>query len=343
VDGGRRAAVARDAAVIREAEHVRAVRFTEYGDVDVLQVVDVEEPLPADGEVLVRVLTAGTNPGEGSIRRGELHDRWPATFPSGQGSDFAGVVEVAGVGVTRWRTGDEVIGYTDARASHAEYVVVPAENLVAKPPALEWELAGGLPVAGSTAWAAVEAVRPVEGETVVIAAAGGGVGVWASQLCLRLGARVIGTGSADGFDFLRSIGVRPVEYGDGLEQRIRELAPRGVDAFIDLHGDGNVALALALGVPADRIDTVVDFDAAARWGVRTDGSAAGRSPEVIEHLAQLLADRQLVVPLSAVYTLDEVQDAYRELEEGHTRGKIVLGLKPIDHKSNTHKGVSSPS
>ncbi|HKA04714.1 MAG TPA: zinc-binding dehydrogenase [Acidimicrobiales bacterium] len=152
----------------------KAVRFDEYGDIDVLRVVDVPRPVPGPGQALVRVAAAGVNPGEAAIRKGLLHDRWPSTFPSGQGSDLAGVVEDVGDGVDRVAVGDEVIGFTHDRASQAELVAVDADHLVPKPAGVPWEVAGALFVAGTTAWAAVHAVAPGPGETVVARLVGGG-------------------------------------------------------------------------------------------------------------------------------------------------------------------------
>ncbi len=154
---------------------MKAVRFDEYGEVDVLKVVDVPKPVPGPGQVLVQVKAAGINPGEAKIRAGLLHTRWPATFPSGQGSDLAGVVAEAGPGVTGFAAGDEVIGYTDNRASQAEYVVVEERNLTAKPTNVSWADAGALFVAGATAYAAVRAVALTKGDTVVVSGAAGGL------------------------------------------------------------------------------------------------------------------------------------------------------------------------
>src|SRR5882757_8921710 len=153
-----------------------AVRFDEYGDLEVLQVRQVARPEPGPGEVLVRVRAAGINPGENAIRIGALHELWPATFPSGQGSDLAGVVEGVGPDVPTWSVGDEVIGWVDTRASHAELVVVPAEHLVRRDSDVSWEVGGALFVAGTTAHASVHAVAAGQGETVVVAGAAGGVG-----------------------------------------------------------------------------------------------------------------------------------------------------------------------
>ena len=142
---------------------MKAVRFAEYGGPDVLNVVDVPTPVPGSGQILVQVRAAGINPGEAKVRDGLLHARWPAVFPSGQGSDLAGVVAETGPGVTGFSAGESVIGFTDNRASQAEYVLVAAGNLIRKPDAVPWEVAGSLFVAGATAYAAVRAVAPAAG------------------------------------------------------------------------------------------------------------------------------------------------------------------------------------
>jgi NADPH:quinone reductase-like Zn-dependent oxidoreductase len=302
----------------------RAVRFDHYGGVDVLQVVDVEAPMPASGQVLVRVKAAGINPGEAKIREGLLHNRWPATFPSGQGSDFAGVIERVGPGVSGWRAGDEVIGYTDERASHAELVLASADHLTARPGAVPWDVAGALFVAGATAYAAVRAVGAGPGDVVVVAGAAGGVGSIALQLARRAGATVIAVASERHHEWLRSHGAIPVTYGDGLEGRIRAAAGGAVDAMIDTVGGNYVRLALDLGVRPDRIDTIVDFQAAGEFGVKVEGNAVGASPAVLAELAALVADGELEIPIAARFPLERVQDAFAELEQHHTHGKIVL-------------------
>jgi len=302
----------------------RAVRFDEYGGVHVLKVVDVDRPVPGPGQVLVRVKAAGINPGESKIRDGLLHERYPATFPSGQGSDLAGVVEEVGDGVDGVAVGDEVIGYTDNRASQAELVLVDAENVTRRPPNVSWEVAGSLFVAGATAYAAVRAVALKPGDTVVVAGAAGGVGSVAVQLAVRAGATVIGLASEPNHEWLRGHGVIPVSYGDGVADRIRAAAPDGVDALIDTVGGGYVELALELGVAPERIDTIADFEAVAKHGVKAEGNAAGASAQTLAELAGLIADGKLEVPIAASYPLDQVRDAYQELERGHTRGKIVL-------------------
>lgn len=302
----------------------RAVRYENYGDVDVLNVVDVQDPVARPGELLVRVKAAGINPGEAKIRDGMLAERWPSTFPSGQGTDLAGVVEQVGEGADGFAAGDEVIGYTDERASQAELVVIPAAHATPKPAGVSWEVAGSLFVAGATAWASVRAVALALNDTVVVSGAAGGVGVIAVQLARRVGATVVGLASERHDEWLRAHGVVPVIYGDGVADRIREAAPDGVDAFLDMVGGGYVELALELGVEPQRINTIADFAAIEKHGVKSEGNAVGASASTLAELAGLIDAGELEVPIAATYPLDQVRDAYRKLAENHTRGKIVL-------------------
>jgi NADPH:quinone reductase-like Zn-dependent oxidoreductase len=304
----------------------KAVQYDHYGDVDVLEVRDVATPAPGDGEVVVNVKAAGINPGEAMIRKGALHDRWPATFPSGQGSDLAGVVAAAGAGVDAFAVGDEVLGFTHGRASQAQAVVVPADQLTKKPAALSWDVAGSLFVAGTTAYAAVRAVALKPGDTVAVAGAAGGVGSIAVQLAKRAGATVLGIAGPSNDEWLTAHGVVPVNYGDGLADRLRAAAPNGrVDAFLDFFGGGYVELAVnELRVAPERVDTIIDFPAVEQFGIQAAGNADASDADVLAELAELAASGGLEVPIAAVYPLDQVQAAYRVLEERHTRGKIVL-------------------
>lgn len=289
-----------------------------------LYVADVETPQPDAGEALVEVRAAAINPGEASIRKGLAHDRFPATFPSGEGTDLAGVITAVGDGVEEFVAGDEVFGWSWQRSSHAEYVTVPVTQLVRKPAALDWQVAGSLNVAGATAWAAAEAVDPKPGETVVVSAAAGGVGSIAVQLMRIRGAEVLGIASEQNHPWLLGHGVTPVAYGDELEARVRAAAPDGVDAFIDTFGPEYVDLALALGVAPQRINTIIAFERAAQVGAQTQGSAAGSTQETMTALAELAVTGRLEIPIAATYPLERVRDAFAELEQRHTRGKIVL-------------------
>ena len=199
----------------------RAVKFDGYGGIDVLRVVEVDRPVPGPEQVIIRMKAAGINPGEAAIREGAFAKQWPATFPSGQGSDLAGVVEAVGSAVRNVAVGDEVVGFTNNRSSHAELVVVEADHLVGRPTHVSWEQAGALFVAGTTAYAAVHAVSLKAGDTVVISGAAGGVGSIAVQLAKILGAKVIGLASAANHTWLADHGVIPVAYGEGVADRIR--------------------------------------------------------------------------------------------------------------------------
>jgi NADPH:quinone reductase-like Zn-dependent oxidoreductase len=300
---------------------MKAVRFDKYGGIEVLRVADVPIPEPGQGEALVRVKAASINPGEAKIREGVLHARFPATFPSGEGSDLAGVVSKVGPGVVRIAIGDEVIGFTDKRASHAEYVVVEAQNLTAKPKNMSWEVGGSLAIAGTTAYAEVRAVSLRPGEAVAVSAAAGGVGSIAVQLAKRAGAQVIGIASPANHDWLIAHGVKPLAYGEGLADRLRKA---GINAFIDTHGGGYVKLAIELGVARDRINTIADFTAVQEYGVKAEGTEAARNAAVLAELAALVASGDLEVPIAATFPLDDVRAAFKLLEQGHTRGKIVL-------------------
>jgi NADPH:quinone reductase-like Zn-dependent oxidoreductase len=305
---------------------MKAVRFDQYGPVGVLDVREVPIPEPGPGQVLVQVRAAGINPGEAKIREGLLHALWPATFPSGQGSDFAGVVERIGPGVEDVAAGDRVVGWVDTRSSQAEYVVADERNLAPKPSGLPWEVAGAIPVVGFTAWAMVRAVDLKPGDTVVVVGAAGGVGSLAVQLAKRKGATVIGLAGPSNHDWLTRHGVIPVAYGEGVADRIRAAAAPGtVDAFLDTYGGDYVELAVNdLKVAPERIDTIANFDAVAKYGVKADGNGAGASAATLEELAGLIAAKELELPIARTYPLTEVVAAYAELAKGHIRGKIVL-------------------
>jgi NADPH:quinone reductase-like Zn-dependent oxidoreductase len=302
----------------------KAVRFDHYGAIDVLKVVDVERPTLGKGQVLVRVKAAGINIGESAIREGKLADQWPATFPSGEGSDFAGVVDEIGPDVNAFAKGDDVIGFSDQRSSHAEVVVVDADHLVRKPKNVSWPQAGSLFVVGTTAFAAVRAVGLKKGETLVVSGAAGGVGSVTVQLARDLGAKVIGLAGESNRRWLEQHGVVHVPYGADAARRIRDVSSGRVDAFIDTFGAGYVDLALELGVAPSRIDTIIDFAAAKKYGVKTAGNSDAATKDVLATLAAMLGAGKFEIPIAKVYPMANVREAYRELERRHTQGKIVL-------------------
>ena len=202
----------------------RRVQFDRYGPAEVLQVADVPRPQAGEGQVLVQVVAAGINPGEIAIRNGALDAMFPAAFPSGQGSDFAGRVAETGQGVTEFAPGDEVLGWSDSRSAQADYVLSDPRHLTTRPAALDWIRAGSLWAIGVTAFSAVRAVGIRAGDVVAVSGAAGGAGRLAAQLARRAGARVLGIASAASAARLQAIGAEPVAYGDGLASRLRPRA-----------------------------------------------------------------------------------------------------------------------
>ncbi|PPL18833.1 hypothetical protein GY24_09155 [Microterricola pindariensis] len=340
------------------------MKFSRYGGPEVLEVVDIDMPVPGEGEVLIEVVAAGVNPADSRLREGKLADRIPAHFPQGQGSDFAGFVRGIGPGVTGWSVNDEVIGHV-SRGSHATHLTVPATNITPKPPHLPWEVAGSLFVTGTTAWAAINAVDIGQGDTVVISAAAGGVGCIAAQLARLRGAKVIGTVSERNADFLRQLDVIPVIHDGDVAGQIRELAPEGVDVYLDAFGGQNLEIARELNVKEARIRSVVDWDGVFDYGLdeygRTkpgtrgagaaasgaegsdiaDESAEEYGHEVVGRLARLAVQHRLLLPISDIFAIDEVREAFEELDRGHVRGKILLGMHPVGYSRQRVHGATA--
>jgi len=308
-------------------DKIKAVQYDHFGHVDVLKIVELPKPSANKDEVLVKVKTAGINPGESSIREGFLQKQFPSTFPSGQGTDFAGIVETAGEGVTDFKAGDKVIGFSNNRNSQAEYVVVTADQLTKRPEKVSWEQAGGLFVAGSTAYAVVKAVNLSAGDTVIVSSAAGGVGSLAVQIAKNKGAKVIGIASEENHSWLKKHGIVPVTYEGDVEENLKAaLNGAKANAFIDTAGKGYVELAIKMGIPADKINTIIDFAAVEKYKVKAEGSAAASTAQVLGELAQLINDGKLDMPIAKTYPLSQVKDAYIELEKRHTHGKIVLSI-----------------
>jgi NADPH:quinone reductase-like Zn-dependent oxidoreductase len=206
-------------------------------------------------------------------------------------------------------------------ASHAEYVIAEARNLTAKPPKVPWEVAGSLAIAGTTAYASVQAVSLKPGDAVAVSGAAGGVGSITVQLARRAGAEVIGIASPSNHDWLAAHGVKPMAYGEGLADRLRQAR---INTFIDTHGGGYVKLAIEAGIALGRINTIIDFAAAKQYGVKSEGSERAKNAAVLAELAGMVASGDLEVPIAATFPLDGVRAAFEQLEQGHTRGKIVL-------------------
>jgi NADPH:quinone reductase-like Zn-dependent oxidoreductase len=307
---------------------MRAIALQKYGSPDDLRLVELPDPKVAPGEVLVRVKAAGVNPVDWKLAAGHLDPLMEVHFPLVPGWDVAGVVERVGPDAGEFAVGDEVMGYVRKDwaqlGAYAELVSASVRMLARKPRALSWEQAAGLPLAGLTAYQSIRRAGLVAGETVLIHAAAGGVGALGTQIAVALGVRVIGTASERNHDFLRSLGAEPVAYGEGLADRVRPLAPGGVDAVLDFVGGGVAAGSLPLlaepGRP-DRVISIADPEAGARGGqvvwVRPD--AAG-----LADLAGLADGGKLRVHVERALPLAEAAEAWRLSQTGRTRGKLVL-------------------
>ncbi|MEE1784951.1 NADP-dependent oxidoreductase [Streptomyces sp. SP17BM10] len=307
---------------------MKAITYRGYGGPDVLEYGDVPEPKLGPDSVLVRVAAASVNPVDWKIQAGYLDSALDVVFPVIPGWDVAGVVEQVGVGVTEFAPGDEVMGYVREdlvrRGTFAEYVAAPVRTLARKPAGLDFAQAAGLPLAGLTGYQALTRALEVKpGETVLIHAAAGGVGSLAVQIAVALGARVIGTASERNHDYLRTLGAEPVAYGDGLADRVRALAPNGLDAVLDLIGGEALQISPALLSDGGRLASVADGAVLALGGryvfVRPDVAD-------LSALADLAETGRLTVEVAATFPLEQAADAQRLNAAGHTRGKIVVTI-----------------
>ncbi|MEU4411142.1 NADP-dependent oxidoreductase [Streptosporangium sp. NPDC023963] len=304
---------------------MKAAAFFEFGGPEVLRATELPTPEAGEGQVRVRIRAAGVQPFDLAIRAGWTPEGVGGELPRVPGNEFAGVVDQVGAGVDGTvdgiSVGAEVLGF-NLLSSYAEYVVVPAENVTPKPAKMPWEVAGGFTAGTQTAHIALRQLGVGEGDTVLVHAAAGAVGTAAVQLARLWGAAtVIGTAREENHDYLRELGATPVTYGEGLLERVRALAPGGVDMVLD--GAGGEALEVSLQlVKAERIVTLVEHGRAAELGVqRTQGV---RLASRLAELAALYAEGRLVFPVRRTYPLERAADAHREVATGHGRGKVVL-------------------
>jgi len=299
-----------------------AVAFNEYGGPEVLDLIEVDEPQAGPGEVRVRVKVAGVQPIDVKVRRGDMIGRMPVHFPASLGNEYGGVVDEIGEGVTGFSLGDEVLGSANSVA-YAQYVVVPADQVVFKPASLDILTAGALVAAAQTASGALLNLALTSTDTLLVHAAAGSVGTVAVQLAREAGVVVIGTASPANHDYLRELGAIPVAYGPGLVGRVRELAPQGVTVALDAIGGEAIAASAALISDRDRIGTVADPLTAAKYGARSVFTP--RSPQRLAAVIELAAAGKLVMPVQP-FPFPEVVEAHRKVESGHGRGKVVLLL-----------------
>src|SRR4051812_37695374 len=300
---------------------MRAVIFNEYGGPEVLQVGDVPEPHPGPGQVRIAVRAAGVNPIDWKMRSGAMREMMPLDFPALDGREASGVVDEVGDGASGVAAGDEVFGFAVGGAA-GEYAVL--DDFARKPSGLSFEEAAGLPVAVETSVRVFTVLGGLsEGQTIVVNGAAGGVGSAAVQLARARGARVIGTASEGNHDFLRSLGAEPTTYGEGLVERVRALAPDGVDLAFDTAGKGDIPALIELTGDPARVATIADFSAG-QLGVKVTGGSEGRAPGALEEAASLIEAGRFSPPVAEAFPFDRAGDAHRASEGGHVRGKLVL-------------------
>ncbi|HET6858856.1 MAG TPA: NADP-dependent oxidoreductase [Streptomyces sp.] len=300
---------------------MQAIVFDEFGGPEVLRFTEADEPHAGPGQVRVKVRAAGVNPIDYKIRRGWMEQAFPTPLPAIPGSELAGVVDEVGEGVTGHAVGDEVFGWSDTGA-YAEYALASA--VARKPAELSWEDAVALPVASETAQRVLDLLGVDEGETLLLHGAAGVVGSVGVQLAVARGVTVVGTASPANHDYLRVLGAIPVAYGDGLAERVRAVAPQGVDAVFDAAGRGALPASIELrGGTTDRIVTIADT-AAAELGVTFSAGGTDRSQDQLAEHAQQAAEGGLRLTVADALPLAQAAKAQELSESGHARGKLVL-------------------
>lgn len=302
---------------------MRAIIYTENGGPDVLRLAEVETPTPKASEVLVAVRLAAVNPYDLKLRSGAMAGMMDQTFPTIPGSEIAGTVTAVGAEVTDLNVGDEVFGWSVGGGS-AEFA--RASVVGSKPQALPWDEAAALPVAGETALRSLALLNLTPGETLLIHGAAGSVGSMAVQLAVQRGVTVIGSCSTNDAETVRELGAHPVLYGDGVFDRVRELAPSGVDAVLDTAGRGVLPGSIELVGGTDRVVTIAD-SAASDLGVTfTSGGREFRTADALQQLAQLAVSGAVVLAPARHFPLAEAGAAHALLAAGGQRGKVLLDV-----------------
>lgn len=312
---------------MKKITETSVVEYDEPGGPDVLHLVTRPLPAPGEGEVTVEVVTTGLNHIETFVRAG-TETEWDEDYPRRSGSCFAGTVVAVGPGVTAYKVGSDVVGHVRSGAQ-ATYLTVGVDHLVPKPRTVTFETAGGLYLAGTTALDTLEELKIGPDDTVVISAAAGGVGSIEAQIAKHRGARVIGTCGDRNFDYLRQLGIIPVRYGEGIADRIRAKAPDGVTAFIDNFGQDGRELAHELGVPDARFRSSADRRERELALLSDEPDAVAHGTEQLKKVVDLAERRAFTVLVSGFYPLEDVAEAYDDLQKLHSRGKVVLATHPV--------------
>jgi NADPH:quinone reductase-like Zn-dependent oxidoreductase len=332
---------------------MKAARFSRFGGPEVLELVDLPDPQPGPGEVRIAVRAAGVNASDWKKRSGHMDPELPQTL----GYEAAGVADAVGDGVADVAIGDRVFGFCTVGAAQAELAVMSTYAPI--PESLDFATAATLPAALETAARALDqlgvAVQRGEAGTVdtdtagatgdartddaasrarrssvptlLINGASGTVGSAAVQLAVARGAHVIGTAGPSNQDFVRSLGAEAVVYGDGLLERVRELAPHDVDLALDVAGNGILPELIELTGSPENVITVADFLGALEHGVRFSRGDSGRALYVLGEIGGLIESGRFTPPDVLTFPLDEIAEAHRVGEHGHQRAKLVLTVE----------------
>lgn len=312
----------------KKPDQTTTVEYDRVGGIEVLESRAHPLPPPGPAEATVRVICAGISHIDGFIRSGS-ETEWDEPWPRRSGSDFAGVVVAVGDRAGGLRVGSDVIGHVRSGA-HATYLNVPVAALVLKPRGVTWEAAGGMFLAGATALDILDQLKIGASDTVVISAAAGGVGSIQAQLAKHRGATVIGTCGDRNFDYLRQLGIKPVRYGDGIADRIRKAAAGApVTALIDNFGQDGSALVAELGLPESRHRSSADRRETELRLLQADPAAVAYGTQLLARLAELAQTRAFTLLISGLYPLDEITEAYADLQKLHSRGKVLLGTNMV--------------
>jgi NADPH:quinone reductase-like Zn-dependent oxidoreductase len=306
---------------------MKAVRFSQFGGPDVLELVDLPDPHPGAGQVRIAVRAAGINASDWKKRKGLMAEELPQTM----GYEAAGVVDEIGAGVADVAVGDRVFGFSAEGAAQAEFAVL--SHYARIPPSLDFPAAAALPAAVETATRALDQLGVASGSTVLINGASGSVGSAAVQLAVVRGARVIGTASLANHEYLRSLLAEPVAYGEGLVERVRALAPDGVDLALDVAGSGVLPELIELAGGPEHVVTIADVAGARKHGVTFSSGDGGRAVHALAEIGELVESGRLSLPVAQTFPLGEIAEAHRVSEDGHVRGKLVLVVGSLDASS----------
>ncbi|QWW66219.1 NADP-dependent oxidoreductase [Rhizobium sp. WYJ-E13] len=298
---------------------MKAIQFSRYGGPDVLDIVEIDPPHPSPGEVRIRVRAAGVNPSDWKRREGQYRTFEEVTFPAGVGVEASGIVEEIGPGVSNTFVGDAVFGYGEA--TMAERAVLT--HWVHKPDDLPFEIAGGLPVISETAWRSLDESGVKSGETLLVSGAAGGIGSAVLQLARIRGITVIGTASPQKHDYIRDLGAIPTTYEPGLADRVRQLAPDGVDAALDVAGSGIIPELIAMTGDPARVLSVADFSAE-EYGAKFSRGPPKEPERVLADVARLYSKGLFRLRIEQSFPLERTAEALSISAAGRVTGKLII-------------------